>query len=311
MDIDITGTYDPVERQCDITVTVLATDQISYSNLKLRIALTESNIGWQAPNGSYWHHQTFRHMYPSTSGVSFSISEGETFTYEYSFDVNSELVDENCEIVAFVQSDNSHRILQGGKTEVTSLTPFSLIYPEDEEILDTCYPEFTWESTEDPNSGEEVTYTVHIDQDPSFSDPFISDPISDTVWTSEICLITCVTYHWRVLASAVDALDRFSEEVYSLAVIVPADCDYVVGDFNGSGVLNVADIVDGYSKLKTGFPEPGLLCECPGCSGNEWAVAMDVNNSCAFNVADIVDSYSKLKTGLPELVPCESCPPGE
>jgi CubicO group peptidase (beta-lactamase class C family) len=86
-------------------------------------------------------------------------------------------------------------------------------------------------------------------------------------------------------------------------------CDYVIGDYNNSGAFNVADIVDGYSRLKTGLPEPAFECECPPGSGNEWAVAMDVNNSCAFNVADIVDGYSKLKTGSPELEPCEECPP--
>jgi hypothetical protein len=86
-------------------------------------------------------------------------------------------------------------------------------------------------------------------------------------------------------------------------------CDYVIGDYNNSGAFNVADIVDGYSRLKTGLPEPGVVCECPPGSGDEWAVAMDVNNSCAFNVADIVDGYSKLKTGLPDLEPCEDCPP--
>jgi hypothetical protein len=85
--------------------------------------------------------------------------------------------------------------------------------------------------------------------------------------------------------------------------------DYLIGDYNGSGAFNVADIVDGYSRLKTGLPEPAYECECPYGSGNEWAVAMDVNNSCAFNVADIVDGYSKLKTGSPELEPCEECPP--
>jgi thermitase len=90
-----------------------------------------------------------------------------------------------------------------------------------------------------------------------------------------------------------------------------SDCDdYLVGDFNGSGALNVADIIDAYSRLKTGLPEPALPCECPPESGDIWAVAMDVNNSCAFNVSDIVDTYSMLKTGSPDLIPCELCPPG-
>ena len=84
---------------------------------------------------------------------------------------------------------------------------------------------------------------------------------------------------------------------------------YVVGDYNGSNAFNVADIVEGFSKLKTGSPDPFLLCECPPGSGNAWAVAMDVNNSCGFNVADIVSGFSRLKTGSPELVPCSLCPP--
>jgi hypothetical protein len=87
--------------------------------------------------------------------------------------------------------------------------------------------------------------------------------------------------------------------VIPVSLEVTGGCDYV----------NVADIVDAYSRLKTGLPEPAYECECPYGSGNEWAVAMDVNNSCAFNVADIVDGYSKLKIGSPELEPCEECPP--
>ncbi len=86
-------------------------------------------------------------------------------------------------------------------------------------------------------------------------------------------------------------------------------CDYVIGDFNGSGSFNISDIIDGFSKLKTGSPDAAYLCECPLGSGVEWVVAMDVNNSCAFNVSDIINGFSKLKTGAPELVPCGDCPP--
>jgi hypothetical protein len=93
---------------------------------------------------------------------------------------------------------------------------------------------------------------------------------------------------------------------------VESSCGYyVIGDYNGSGAFNVADIVDSYSKLKTGLPEPATVCECPPESGDFWAVAADVNNSCAFNVADVVDGYSFLKTGSPEPSPCGICPPGE
>jgi len=86
-------------------------------------------------------------------------------------------------------------------------------------------------------------------------------------------------------------------------------CNYITGDYNGNGVMNVADVVAAFSKLITGSPDPALLCECPYGSGVQWAVAMDVNNSCDFNIADIVAAYSKLRTGLPEVIPCQECPP--
>ncbi|MEE9553517.1 MAG: hypothetical protein V3W18_04395 [candidate division Zixibacteria bacterium] len=85
---------------------------------------------------------------------------------------------------------------------------------------------------------------------------------------------------------------------------------YTMGDYNGSRVFNIADIISAFSKLKTGSPEASLLCECPPGSGDVWPVAMDLNNSCSFNVADVIAGFSKLKTGEPELIPCEACPPG-
>jgi hypothetical protein len=85
--------------------------------------------------------------------------------------------------------------------------------------------------------------------------------------------------------------------------------DYVIGDYNCSGAANVADVVEMYSKLKTGSPTyPDCECDCEN-DGNVWPVGGDVNNSCAMNVADVVALYSKLKTGEPELVPCLLCPP--
>ncbi len=85
-------------------------------------------------------------------------------------------------------------------------------------------------------------------------------------------------------------------------------CEYIVGDYNGNGSFNVADIIAAFSKLKIGSPEPAMTCECPP-GGDEWAVAMDLNNSCGFNVADVIAGFSKLKIGAPDLIPCELCPP--
>ena len=96
-----------------------------------------------------------------------------------------------------------------------------------------------------------------------------------------------------------------------IRIPVGANCSYVIGDYNGNELFNVADIVASFSRLQTGVPDPAYTCECPQGSGNEWAVAMDVNNSCGFNVADVIAGFSYLQTGWPELIPCEDCPPPE
>ncbi len=229
LEIDIIGNYDRDTRQCEITVCMSATSQIEYSNLKLRIALVESNIGWQAPNGSYWHHQVFRNMYPNTNGVSFSISEGGTFSYDHTFTVNSQLEATNCEIIAFVQSDNGHRIMQGAKADLTTLTipdelvPFSLYLPRDGRIIDTCYPQFRWRPSKLPCSETDINYVVYIATEPTFADPIVSEPVLDTTWTCEICLIPDIPYYWKVKASNGEVPDIFSDEVFTFTIILPQE----------------------------------------------------------------------------------------
>lgn len=85
--------------------------------------------------------------------------------------------------------------------------------------------------------------------------------------------------------------------------------DYVVGDWNGSGEFNVADIISAFGRLRGQPNDPDFICECPPGSGNEWPVAMDVNNSCNFNIADVIWAFGKLRGQENELVPCELCPP--
>lgn len=124
-----------------------------------------------------------------------------------------------------------------------------------------------------------------------------------------------ITFKFAVIGGAATA-DIIADAQYALANLDIPDCagggcgPYVVGDYNGSGAANVADVVDMFSRLKTGSPVyPELDCECPFGSGNIWAVRADVNASCNFNVADVVGLFSYLKTGDPLPEPCPDCPP--
>jgi len=82
-------------------------------------------------------------------------------------------------------------------------------------------------------------------------------------------------------------------------------CDYVVGDVNGSGVVNGLDIMYGVVFFKEGNP-PNCLCECT--PGHIWYVCGDVNASCSYNGLDITYLINYFKGGPPPM-PCPDCPP--
>jgi hypothetical protein len=113
--VDITGTYDEESLSGQFTVTAYAEMDPGASNLKIRVALVENGIRWQAPNGSQVHNQTFRDMIPSASGHAISLEEGDVVEYTDDFEVPDPLVARNCMLVAWVQSDQNKRVLQAGR----------------------------------------------------------------------------------------------------------------------------------------------------------------------------------------------------
>jgi hypothetical protein len=315
LEIDISGSYDPVSRDGDLHITVTATDAIDHSNLKLRIAVTESRLYWHAPNGGDWHHQTFRDMLPNTSGISFSIEEGQSEMFDQSFSLHPALVDENCEIAVFVQSDNGHWILQGAKTGVMSLNqpgelaPFSLISPEDGGTVNTCYPTLVWHSTYEPGWDEDVYYTAEISVDESFSDPISSGPQMDTTYVSEVCLVDGIAYYWRVMASNGHAPDIYSDEVFSFTVVESGDCVYAPGDCNHNGVpLELGDVVNMISMYR-GSAEPSYVCDCGvDPPGPEFAATADPSGNCvAMELGDVVTEIGAYR-GSATASGCVDCP---
>jgi len=88
-------------------------------------------------------------------------------------------------------------------------------------------------------------------------------------------------------------------------VTMRSNCDYVVGDVNGSDNYNGLDITYGVAFFKGG-QVPTYECEC-GLTGS-WYVAGDVNGSCNYNGLDITYGVAYFKGGAAP-VPCPSCPP--
>jgi len=107
------------------TITLRVQDVGGYSgdNIKLRLALTESDIQYN------WQGQTEvnfvdRDMIPDENGTDLSGYDLSQITdIELSFTFNSSWDDLNCELVAFLQDDDSQEVLQSQKVALDALVP--------------------------------------------------------------------------------------------------------------------------------------------------------------------------------------------
>lgn len=105
-------------------------------------------------------------------------------------------------------------------------------------------------------------------------------------------------------------LDPSQYEVdYACLEFVHSCGDYIPGDYNGNGSVNVADLVEAFSWIRTGAPEGAVMCYCPPDDSLEFAVAMDLNNDCRFDIVDICVFIKYLPDYPHMLQPCEYCPP--
>ncbi|TET46273.1 Omp28-related outer membrane protein [candidate division TA06 bacterium] len=164
LDITIDGTYSSGTRSGTVTAYIEATDVINLTNLKLHFALTESEIYLSAPNGQTVFHEAMRDMLPNANGESINISSpGDTIMRSRDFTLDSTWVLQNCEIVVFVQSDNTKEVLQGAKWKIPIDVP-NLAYIENL-IVDSLG---NGDGRADPD--EAVDMIITLENDPIFQD---------------------------------------------------------------------------------------------------------------------------------------------
>ncbi|PJA27587.1 MAG: hypothetical protein CO189_06560 [candidate division Zixibacteria bacterium CG_4_9_14_3_um_filter_46_8] len=122
LSISLTGSLDQVDGSGFINVAIDAIDEMPSYPVNVRVAVTESNLYYHAPNATFWHHQTFRGMLPDTEGDTLTMSAGSQYYFSYDFDFEDlGLVLENCQFVAFVQDDFTKEIYQGAKLNLVAM----------------------------------------------------------------------------------------------------------------------------------------------------------------------------------------------
>jgi len=124
LDIALLGNYDSPSREVDLIVRVTAPGYVPTSwDLRIVVVLTESNLSY----GGRTHNQVMRDMIPSSSGDTLTIHEGQTKEREYSFTIDYQFVDSNCELVVFVQNFGSYKlVMQAAKSGLLELQPLGV-----------------------------------------------------------------------------------------------------------------------------------------------------------------------------------------
>jgi hypothetical protein len=115
------GTYNPDSLSGHLDVAIFTELNPGVTNIKCRVALIENRINRTSPNGTRVHNQVLRDMIPNSAGTAVTLTEGDTTRISVNFRVPSPIVDDNCELVVWVQTDQTRNILQAAKVGVLAL----------------------------------------------------------------------------------------------------------------------------------------------------------------------------------------------
>jgi hypothetical protein len=127
LEITLEGTYDAENRDGNLHISITATDEINLNGLRVRIALTEDSLYFQAPNGTPWHNYVMRDMIPNPTGAALNISRGEIVEMNQEFSISEDFDSHFCKLIVWVQADQSdYEVLQAARIDIEALSPLGI-----------------------------------------------------------------------------------------------------------------------------------------------------------------------------------------
>lgn len=101
--VNLNNVYDSVSRNGNITVKIKQVSGPTYNDLVYHVALSESEIQYNAPNGETEFENTFRDLITPPSGQTMNIATGQTNSYDHSYSVDSAIDQDHAYITVFAQ----------------------------------------------------------------------------------------------------------------------------------------------------------------------------------------------------------------
>lgn len=201
-----------------VHVEIVATDTIPFTGLYIRFTVIEDDL----TSGLKHYDQILRDYFPSTTGYSITIAEGDTLSFSEDFEIDPSWVLENCRVLVFVQ--NGKYVAQY-KREVAQAIQGPLLAPVPDAVANLTVTllesdlVLQWSPVSTDTSGNPVEvdyYQVYRDTLSFFepgSDPFTST--TDTFYVDDSGVVgdTGTHYYYAVTAVAGSKESDFSGTV--------------------------------------------------------------------------------------------------
>jgi len=105
--VKLTNTYDSVTRSGSINIQIKQESGEVYNDLVYHVAVAENEIMYNAPNGETHFDNTLRDLVTPTTGQTFTISPGQTKSFNQSYSISPDIDQSKTDIVVFVQRNNN------------------------------------------------------------------------------------------------------------------------------------------------------------------------------------------------------------
>lgn len=121
--LEPTGSWDPETGAVTFSVAADLGAELPAGDYRLQIVLVEDDVSWEAPNGQTSHDHVMRQMVPDEGGTIIILGPTfpQTHVVDVNFDLDAEYVGEHCEVVYFLQDDESQDVHQAGKVALVDL----------------------------------------------------------------------------------------------------------------------------------------------------------------------------------------------
>jgi hypothetical protein len=120
MTLTMWGTYNEITLNGTIYAK-FRNDSTASITSRIYFVITEDSLYYLGSNGDAWHNHVARDYLPDETGEEVTIAAGDSITVSRSFTIGATWDEDKCEIVTWIQNENTRETYQGSKVNLMDL----------------------------------------------------------------------------------------------------------------------------------------------------------------------------------------------